>query len=116
MLPELNPDLNDFITKHIDNFVKWDLVAYFHQNPDLVETPSEIAVRLGRRLEDVSAALDDLVAGRILCKQEVGAEQAYSLVSEGPEQKLVAAFVDALDSRGQRLQILTKLLRLGARA
>lgn len=115
MLPRLNEELDAFVDNHINNFVKWDLVVFFHQNPDLADTPEAIAGRLGRREADVTAALDDLVESNILERQMTDRARMYRYLPGGPEQALVSEFVTALDSREQRLQILTKLLRLGAR-
>ncbi len=115
MLSELSPQLDDFVAKHVNNFVKWDLVVHFYEHREVVVTSHEIATRLGRRSEDVDSALADLVDGEILRKEDTGADPVYSFRADGPRLSLVADFVDALDSREQRLQILTKLLRLGAR-
>jgi len=114
MLPELSPQLDDFVGEHINNFVKWDLVVHFYEHREVVATCPEIATRLGRRTEDVRCALEELVGSQILRKEEE-AEPVYGFRADGPQLSLVATFVEALDIREQRLQILTKLLRLGAR-
>lgn len=116
MLPKLNPELDAFVDKHINTFTKWDLVVLFHHHYGMLDTPDAIATRLGRRRDDVVPALDELVDSGILSRQQAGERMtAYGYVSNGEHDALVSEFVGALDSREKRLQILTKLLRLGAR-
>ncbi len=32
MLPKLDKQLDEFVDSSINNFVKWDLLVFFHQN------------------------------------------------------------------------------------
>lgn len=115
MLPKLDERLDEFISTDLDDFIKWDLVVFFHQHPDLADAPKGLATRLGRRQEDVAKALDELVASGVLDRDLRPAGDVYSYVADGPKTEVIEQFIDALDSREHRLQILTKLLRLGAR-
>lgn len=115
MLPRLDKQLDQFVDASINNFVKWDLLVFFHQNPEFSDTCPSIATRLGRREEDIGSALGDLVEAGILAARKSPAEPVFHYSPKGPSKELVERFVTALDSREQRLQILTKLLRMGAR-
>ena len=115
MLPELNQELDEFVDGHVNNFIKWDLIVFFHQNQETIGTSRAIATRLGRRQEDVAEALASLVASGILKTEPSHEGDIYHFVADGERAALVGEFITALDSREHRLQILTKLLRLGAR-
>ncbi|RJQ55583.1 MAG: hypothetical protein C4521_02310 [Actinobacteria bacterium] len=115
MLPKLNQELDEFVYQQINNFIKWDLLVFFHQNPGTSDTCSSLASCLGRPEEEVSLALNDLVDGKILKRVPRGDAEIFEYEPEADSRRLVEQFMSALDSREQRLQILTKLLRLGAR-
>ncbi len=115
MLPKLNQELDLFVDNYINNFIKWDLLVFFYQNPELSDTCDSVATRLGRRLDDVDSALNDLVSGGILQVGEGGRAGSFHYAPSREKRQLVEQFIGALDSREQRLQILTKLLRMGAR-
>lgn len=114
MPPHLEQRLDEFVDAHVNSFIKWDLLVFFHENPGSTGTPVAIATRLGRRSDEVSSAMADLADSGILHRIP-GEDSVFGFAAEGVKAPLVTEFIAALDSREHRLQILTKLLRLGAR-
>lgn len=115
MIPQLDIKLEKFIEKHVNSFIKWDLLVFFHENPGAADTATSLANRLGRRPEDVRKALDEFGEGGILTTQADDPNVIYQYQPSPKIQPLIEAFIKSLDSREKRLQILTKLLRLGGR-
>lgn len=114
MLSQLDPVLENFIQTYVASFIKWDLIVYFHENPDVVDSAHALAMRLGRHEAEVGEALRNFThAGLLVC--EPGTSDIYRYAPSKEIAIQVNKFVEALESRGKRLQMLTCLLRMGAR-
>lgn len=113
MIPQIDVELERFIEKYVNSFIKWDLLVFFHENPGTTDTSTSLANHLGRRPEDVRKALDELVEGEVLTVQADDPNIIYQYQPSPKVQPLIENFIKSLDSREKRLQILTKLLRLG---
>lgn len=114
MTPEfgkLDKEITAFIDEYVNSFVKWDLVTFFSYNSDAIGTVADIAGRLGRAEKDVGKALEELVRKGLLKKQSDGKKTLYSYEPSDELKKKVASFVQCLEDRTKRLQILAKLLR-----
>lgn len=106
----LGPTVMRFVEHHVKSLLAWDVLVFYHRNPDAVLDVSGLASRLGRRVEEVEPEVEILCDGRIL-------QQAGGLVRYRPTPELrkqVADFVEACQDRSRRLALIALVLhRLG---
>jgi hypothetical protein len=106
----LGPSVTQFVERHVRSLLAWDILVFFHRNPDAVLDAAGLASRLGRRVEEVEPELESLCDGRIL-------QSAGGLIRYKPTPELrgqVGAFVEACQDRGRRLALIALVLhRIG---
>lgn len=106
----LGPSVTQFVERHVRSLLAWDILVFFHRNPDAVLDSPGLASRLGRRVEEVDPELAALCDGHIL--QSAGGLVRYKPAPELRAQ--VAEFVDACQDRGRRLALIALVLhRIG---
>lgn len=112
----INPEIMDFVDKYIDCFVSWDLLAYFHENPELEKKPSVLAIDIGRQTPSIEKCLDDFVEKGILMSEgEGGDEPSYRYVAPSGFRSMMDEFLAATRDRTNRLAIVSKVLQKEAR-
>lgn len=95
-----------FVDRHVRSLLTWDVLVFFHRNPDAVLDIEGLASRLGRRVEELEPEVDALVAGKIL-------QRAGGLIRYKPSVEMrdtVGKFVDACQERGRRLALIALVL------
>jgi hypothetical protein len=106
----LGPAVTQFVESHVRSLLAWDILVFFHRNPDTVLDASGLASRLGRRVEEVQPEVDALCEGHIL-------QCADGLIRYKPApdtRAQVGDFVDACQDRGRRLALIALVLhRIG---
>ncbi len=115
MVKTFRDELRKFIERFVDSFVSWDLIVFFQNNPGIVDTPTGLASRLGRKEEEVRKALDGLCQKGLLRKKEGGGKEVYIYSPPPHLKKVVDEFTKSLDDRSFRLRVLSYLLKKGAR-
>lgn len=106
----LGPTVIQFVERHVGTLLAWDILVFFHRNPDAVLDAEGLASRLGRRVEEIDPEVEALCEGRIL-------QRAGGLIRYRPSHELrtqVADFVEACQDRGRRLALIALVLhRIG---
>jgi hypothetical protein len=106
----LGPTVTQFVERYVRSLLAWDILVFFHRNPDAVLDVSGLASRLGRRIEEVDPEIDALCDARIV-------QCAGGLVRYRPTPELresVGEFVSACQDRGRRLALIALVLhRIG---
>jgi len=106
----LGPSVTQFVERHVRSLLAWDIIVFFHRNPDAVLDAQGLASRLGRRVEEIEPEVESLSAAHIL--QSAGGLIRYRPVAEVRGQ--VSGFVDACQDRGRRLALIALVLhRIG---
>jgi hypothetical protein len=107
---ELEDVLGLPITRFVDRYVRslltWDILVFFHRNPDAVLDIDGLASRLGRRVEELQPEINELCRDRIL-------QCAGGLVRYRPDvemREMVEGFVTACQERGRRLALIALVL------
>lgn len=95
-----------FVERHVRSLLTWDILVFFHRNPDAVLDVAGLASRLGRRVEEVEPEVDALCSDRIL--QCAGGLIRYRPNAE--TRDTISAFVDACQDRGRRLALIALVL------
>jgi hypothetical protein len=106
----LGPTVTQFVELHVRSLLAWDILVFFHRNPQAVLDSAGLASRLGRRVEEVEPEIDSLCGGGVL--QCAGGLIRYQPSPEVEAQ--VGDFVDACQDRGRRLALIALVLhRIG---
>lgn len=106
----LGPTVIRFVERYVGSLLAWDILVFFHRNPDAVLDPEGLATRLGRRVEEVEPEVQSLCDAKIL-------QCAGGLVRYKPSPEVgadVTEFVEACQDRGRRLALIALVLhRIG---
>jgi hypothetical protein len=106
----LGPTVTQFVELHVRSLLAWDILVFFHRNPEAVLDSAGLASRLGRRVEEVDPEIDSLCEGGVV-------QCAGGLIRYQPTPELhaqVGDFVDACQDRGRRLALIALVLhRIG---
>lgn len=95
-----------FVDRYVRSLLTWDVLVFFHRNPDAVLDLDGLAARLGRHVEELETEVDDLCRDRIL-------QCAGGLVRFRPEGEMrdsVDSFANACQDRGRRLALIALVL------
>ena len=115
-LDDLVPEILAFVDEYIGQFVTWDVLAYFHENPDVERRPDGIAMDIGRRVTAITTVLKTL--------EEKGVLEADIDEAEGPAYRYSAPadfrarmdeFLVATRDRTNRLAIVSRILQKEAK-
>ncbi|HEY5539860.1 MAG TPA: hypothetical protein VIL41_00220 [Coriobacteriia bacterium] len=102
----LGPSVTKFVESHVRSLLAWDILVYFHRNPETALDAAALADRLGRHMEEVEPEIDSLCKGDVLdCKDGL---IRYKPTPELREQ--VTSFVEACHDRGRRLALIALVL------
>ncbi len=102
----LGPSLTNFVECHVRSLLTWDILVFFHRNPDAVLDLEGLAVRLGRPADEIRSEVDELNRDRIL-------QVAGGLVRFRPDPELrgdIVSFVRACQDRSMRLALIALVL------
>jgi hypothetical protein len=102
----LGPAVMEFVDRHVRSLLTWDILVFFHRNPDAVLDLEGLASRLGRRVEELTPEVEALCDGRILSR--AGGLIRYRPAPETREA--VGRFVDSCQDRGRRLALIALVL------
>jgi hypothetical protein len=111
LMGDMAPQLLEFLKTKVNSFIKWDLVRFFHENPNTTDTAENIARYAGRDVAIIEVELDELVGAGVLERQRIGDLQVYSLVSDVEMRSLVEQFIRACDDRQFRVKAIYHIIR-----
>jgi len=108
----LGPSVIQFVDRYVRSLLTWDIVVFFHRNPDAVLDLGGLASRLGRRPEELEDEVATLCEGRVL-------QLAGGLIRFKPTVDMrdaINQFVDACQDRARRLALIALVLhKIGPR-
>ncbi len=112
LMGDMAPQLLEFLKTKVNTFVKWDLVRFFHENPNTTDTAENIARYAGRDVSIIETELDELVATGVLTRQRISDTlTVYSLADDPAMRSLVEQFVLACDDRQFRVKAIYHIIR-----
>lgn len=111
LMDDMDPMLLDFLKNQVNSFVKWDLVRFFHENPNTTDTAENVARYAGRDPTTIEHELAELAESGVLDRAMVGEMTVYSLAT-GPEMRdLIEQFVIACNDRQFRVKAIYHIIR-----
>lgn len=102
----LGPSIMKFVEQHVRSLLTWDILVFFHRNPEAVLDIEGLASRLGRRVDELKPEVDALCADKIL--QCAGGLIRYKPSADTRET--IGKFVEACQERGRRLALIALVL------
>ncbi|HEX2924285.1 MAG TPA: hypothetical protein VHS06_06975 [Chloroflexota bacterium] len=97
---------------HLDSFVKWDLLRFLHEAPDIPTRVEDLARYLGRDETELKPAASALAVAGILKQEEKGGSYRYSLVEDEEIRELLGHLVERYqEDRLVRLAISAGILK-----
>jgi hypothetical protein len=94
---EVDVDLLVFIERYANDLLKWDLISFFAQNPDLYDTADNVAQHVGRNPRVVRSELGDLVMLGVLEGDRLDGNQVYQLTQRADLRSLALKFAQHLN-------------------
>jgi len=111
LMGDMAPQLLEFLKTKVNSFVKWDLVRFFHENPNTTDTAENIARYAGRDVATIEVELDELVGAGVLNRQRISELVVYSLADDPAMRSLVDQFILACDDRQFRVKAIYHIIR-----
>ena len=102
----------EFVDRHLDSFVKWDVLVYFHENQEIEKKVSGLALDIGRKVSSLEPVLEGLAAQGILeSEEEPGDERSYRYSATSEFKLGMEKFSEATRDRANRLAFVSKVLQ-----
>ncbi len=108
----LEKELANFLKNVVNSMAKLDLINFFFSNPYTIDTVDGLALRVGRRVEGIEKAVEELSEVGILEKRVQGELVLYAFVPGNEWYELIGRLLKSLDNRETRLKIITYLIKL----
>ena len=111
LMDDMDPRLVEFLRTKVNSFVKWDLIHFFHQHPDTMDTAEHIAQYAGQDVGTMRAELADLAGQQILVQDRTGGWAAYSLSKDPAIRDMIRCLVEASEDRRFRVKAIYHIIR-----
>lgn len=111
LMEDMDSRLLDFLKNQVNSFVKWDLVRFFHENPNTTDTADNIARYAGRDPVAIEHELAELSESGVLQRETVGDLTVYSLATDEEMRGLIEQFVVACNDRQFRVKAIYHIIR-----
>ena len=111
LMNDMDPKLLDFVKNKVNSFIKWDLVRFFHENPNTADSVENIAKYAGRNAIAVKPELEELVEAGVMERQPIGGIPVYRLVDDPEMHQLIADFIQACEDRHFRVKAVYHIIR-----
>ena len=77
LMGDMDKRLLDFLKTQVNSFVKWDLVRFFHNNPNTADTAENVARYAGRDPAAIEQELVELAESGVLRCETIGEMRVY---------------------------------------
>lgn len=108
---DIDPRLLDLLRTRLTSFVKWDVLRFFHEHPQITDTAENIAHSTGRDLRAVEPELAQLARHNILEMELLTGLRVYTLSDDPATRQLIHEFFTACDDRRFLLRVIYHVLR-----
>ena len=111
LMEDMDERLLQFLKKQVNSFVKWDLVRFFHENPNTADTAENVARYAGRDPAAIEQELAQLADSGVLRGELVGNLTVFSLATDQEMRELIDKFVQACNDRQFRVKAIYHIIR-----
>jgi hypothetical protein len=111
LMNDMPPELLEFLKTKVNSFVKWDMIRFFHENPNTADTVDNIARYAGRGVVVVEPELREMVESGLLVARRLNQMTVYALTSDEEMRHLISEFITACDDRNFRVKAVYHIIR-----
>jgi hypothetical protein len=111
LMDDMEPALLEFVRNKVNSFIKWDLIRFFHENPNTADTAENIAHYAGRNVSAVEPELEGLVESKVMAKRFTGQTAIYSLPADPSARELIEKFALACEDRHFRVKAVYHIIK-----
>ena len=111
LMDDMDPALLDFVKNQVNSFIKWDLVRFFHENPNTTDTAENIARYAGRHVDAVQPELEELVKSEVMQKRVLDQTSVYALIKDEKVRRLVDQLIQACEDRHFRVKAVYHIIK-----
>jgi hypothetical protein len=111
LMPDIDAGLREFLRTQVDSFLKWDLLWFFYQNPNTIDTAENISRYVGRSAENTHKELAELSSRGVLAEHTLNGMRIYSLSQASEVRELLRRFAESYDDRQFRIKAIYQILR-----
>ena len=111
LMNDMDPSLLDFVKSKVNSFIKWDLIRFFHENPNTADTAENIARYTGRHVSAVQPELDGLVESKVMSRRVTDQMTIYSLPVDQETRELIERFTLACEDRHFRVKAVYHIIK-----
>ena len=111
LMEDMDTQLLGFLKHQVNSFIKWDLVRFFHENPDTPDTADNVARYAGRDPAAIEQELVELAESGVLRRDTEGETTVYTLSTDQEMRDLVEQFVLACNDRQFRVKAIYHIIR-----
>jgi hypothetical protein len=111
LMNDMDPALLNFIKSEITSFVKWDVLKFFHQNPNTTDTAENLAKYIGRDEQSVELELGNLLTSGLVTRRLLNNTPIYTVTDNELSKTLMSRFVEACEDRHFRVKAVYHILR-----
>lgn len=111
IMDDMPDKLLDFVKLKVTSFIKWDLIRFFYENPNTVDTADNIARYAGRSINAVEPELEELEMSGIMQRRLIGDQIVFSLTDNTETRQTIAEFVRACEDRQFRVKAVYHIIR-----
>ena len=111
LMNDMDPALLDFVRSKVTSFIKWDLVRFFYENPNTVDSVENIARYAGRHVDAVQPELEELVESGVMTVRMLDQMAVYSLAQNEEMRRLIERFILACEDRHFRVKAVYHIIK-----
>ena len=111
LMDDMDPALLDLIKSKITSFIKWDLVRFFYENPNTMDSAENIARYVGRNVDSVAPELHELAEDGVMDRRMMDEIPVYSLAIDDQMRQLIERFILACEDRHFRVKAVYHIIR-----
>jgi len=108
---DMDPTLLEFVKNKVNTFIKWDLLRFFHENPNTSDTAENIARYVGRSATAVKTEAQQLVESGLMDIRTVDDLPIYTLTRNEQARQLINRFLHACEDRNFRVKVVYHIIR-----
>ena len=111
LMNDMDPTLLEFVKNKVNTFIKWDLLRFFHENPNTSDTAENIARYVGRSATAVKTEAQQLVESGLMDIRTVDDLPIYTLTRNEQARQLINRFLHACEDRNFRVKVVYHIIR-----
>lgn len=118
-LMKFDEEIEEFLRRHVNSFIKWEIIRFFHANPKTGFTLNELSKIFSRTLKQLRPNIRELSEGGLIKQQKQDGNTVFSFdlsdtdLKEKNLKKLINDFVNLCQTRQGRLRVIYKMLKDG---